>query len=116
MYTSQGDCQARKLTIYYGKEMLAIISYLNEWQAELKSTFKSFTIMTDHRNLSYFASKKLLNERQVRYNDVLQQFIFEIKWRSGDSCERPDVLSRLDQDKPKGMDDERNAGRLMQLL
>lgn len=100
----------------HDKEMLAIISCMKEWQAELKSTSKPFTILTDHRNLSYFASKKLLNERQVRYNDVLQQFIFEIKWRSGDSSERPDALSRRDQDKPKGLHDERNAGRLMQLL
>ena len=96
--------------------MLAIIACLKEWQAELKSVAKPFSILTDHRNLSYFTSKRLLNERQVRYNDVLQQFNFELKWRSGSSSERPDALSRREQDKPNGLDDERNAGRLMQLL
>lgn len=96
--------------------MLAIVSCLKEWQAELKSTAKPFIILTDHRNLNYFASKKLLNERQVRYNDVLQQFNFELKWRAGISSERPDALSRREQDKPVGLDDERNAGRLLQLL
>ena len=100
----------------HDKEMLAIIACLKEWQAELKSVAKPFTILTDHRNLSYFTSKKLLNERQVRYNDVLQQFNFELKWRSGNSSERPDALSRREQDKPRGLEDERNAGRLMQLL
>lgn len=100
----------------HDKEMLAIVACLKEWQAELKSTAKPFTILSDHRNLNYFASKKLLNERQVRYNDVLQQFNFQLKWRSGNSSERPDALSRREQDKPVGLDDERNAGRLLQLL
>ncbi|KAI0994661.1 hypothetical protein K3495_g13520, partial [Podosphaera aphanis] len=100
----------------HDKEMLAIIACLKEWQAELRSVSKPFTILTDHRNLSFFTSKRLLNERQVRYNDVLQQFSFDLKWRSGDSSERPDALSRREQDRPIGLDDERNAGRLMQLL
>ncbi|KAI0992329.1 hypothetical protein K3495_g15857, partial [Podosphaera aphanis] len=100
----------------HDKEMLAIIACLQEWQAELRSVSKPFTILSDHRNLNYFASKRLLNERQARYNDVLQQFNFLLKWRAGSACERPDALSRRDQDKPRGLSDERTAGRVMQLL
>ncbi|KAI1007237.1 hypothetical protein K3495_g981 [Podosphaera aphanis] len=95
--------------------MLAIAECLKERQAELKSVARPFKILTDHRNLSYFTSKRLLNERQVRYNDVLQQSNFELKWRSGKSSERPDALFRRQQDKPIGLEDERNAGRLMDL-
>ncbi|KAI0996343.1 hypothetical protein K3495_g11837 [Podosphaera aphanis] len=102
--------------LIHDKEMLAIVACLKEWQAELRSAAKPFTILSDHRNLNYFASKKLLNERQVRYNDVLQQFNFELKWRSGNSSEHPDAIFRREQDKPMGLDDERNAGRLLQLL
>ena len=58
----------------HDKEMLAIVECLKEWQAELKSVAKPFKIVTDHKNLSYFSTKRLLNERQVRYNDTLQQF------------------------------------------
>ena len=54
----------------YDKEMLAIVSCLREWQAELNSVARPFKIMTDHKNLSYFTTKRLLNERQTRYNDI----------------------------------------------
>lgn len=100
----------------HDKEMHAIVTCLKEWQAELKSVSKPFRIITDHKNLSFFATKRLLSERQVRYNDILQQFNFVLEWRSGNTCERPDALSRRDQDIPIGIDDERKAGRVLQLL
>lgn len=100
----------------HDKEMLSVITCLQEWQAELTSVAEPFTILTDHKNLSYFLTKRLLNERQVRYNDVLQKFRFNLKWRPGSACDRPDALSRRDQDKPRGLEDERTAGRIMQLL
>ena len=62
--------------------------------------------MTDHKNLNYFMSKRLLNERQVRYSDILQQFNFSLKWQPGNTCKRPDALLRRDQDKPKGLDNK----------
>lgn len=100
----------------HDKEMLAIVSCLQEWKAELQSVSKPFTIFTDHKNLSYFTTKRLLNERQVRYNDLIQRFNFNLKWRPGNTCDRPDALSRREQDMIKGLDDERAAGRVLQLL
>ncbi|KAI0991035.1 hypothetical protein K3495_g17152, partial [Podosphaera aphanis] len=96
--------------------MLSIVACLQEWQPELISVAKPFTILSDHRNLSFFTTKRLLSERQVRYNDVLQKFRFILKWRPGKACDRPDALSRREQDKPCGIADERTAGRLLQLL
>ena len=63
----------------HDKEMLAIVTCLKEWEAELKSVSVPFKIVTDHKNLSYIAKKRLLNERQVRYNDILQQFNFTLE-------------------------------------
>lgn len=100
----------------HDKEMLSIISCIQEWKAELQSVAKPFTIFTDHKNLNYFQTKRLLNERQVRYSDLLQQFNFVLKWRPGVACQRPDALSRREQDKPKDINDERTAGRIRQLL
>ncbi|KAI0990768.1 hypothetical protein K3495_g17419, partial [Podosphaera aphanis] len=96
--------------------MHAIVACLQEWKAELMSTAKPFKILTDHKNLKYFTTKRLLSERQVRYNDVLQQFNFTLEWRPGNISDRPDALSRRDQDKPTGLSDERTVGRIMQLL
>ncbi|KAI0991808.1 hypothetical protein K3495_g16379, partial [Podosphaera aphanis] len=100
----------------HDKEMLAIISAMQEWKAELQSVAKPFTILTDHKNLNYFATKRLLSERQARYSEILQQFRYKLKWRAGTACERPDALSRREQDKPTGLSDERTAGRVMQLF
>lgn len=52
----------------------------------------------------------------MRYNDLLQQFNYVLKWRPGNTSERPDALSRRDQDKLKGIEDERTSGRIIQLL
>ena len=100
----------------YDKEMLAIISCLKEWQAELQSVSKPFKIITDHKNLNYFTSKRLLNERQVRYSDLLQKFNFILEWKPGNTCQRPDALSRRDQDKLGNLSDERISGRVRQIL
>lgn len=80
------------------KEMPAIVTCVQEWQAELQLVARPFIIFSDHKNLNYFATKRLLNERQIRYNDVLQKFKFILKWREDRACERPDALSRSDQD------------------
>ncbi|KAI0995149.1 hypothetical protein K3495_g13032 [Podosphaera aphanis] len=78
----------------HDKEMHAIVACLQEWKAELMSTTKPSKILTDHKNLKYFTTKRLLSERQVRYNDVLQQFNFTLEWRPGNISDRPDALSR----------------------
>ena len=93
----------------HDKEMLSIVACLQDWKAELKSVAKLFKIWSDHKNLSYFASKRLLNERQVRYDNILQQFHYALEWR-------PDALTRRDQDKPTGLNDEQTAGQVMPLL
>ncbi|KAM4063812.1 reverse transcriptase (RNA-dependent DNA polymerase) [Hirsutella rhossiliensis] len=50
----------------HDKEMLAIMRCLDNWNAELRSC-GPFTILTDHRNLEYFATRQKLTERQSRW-------------------------------------------------
>ena len=52
----------------------------------------------------------------MRYNDFLQRFNFVLTWRPESACERLGTLSRRDQDKSSGVNDERTAGRILQLL
>ena len=42
----------------YNKELLAIIRYLEVWDTELRSVFKGFDIITDHKNIEYFIKKQ----------------------------------------------------------
>jgi hypothetical protein len=46
----------------YDKELLAIMKTLKEFRAELMSV-KNLLVLTDHKNLEYFTTTKLLNVR-----------------------------------------------------
>ena len=50
----------------YDKELLAIIRSLEEWRPELEGAKFPVKILSDHKNLEYFMSIKLLNRRQAR--------------------------------------------------
>ncbi|KAM4064086.1 reverse transcriptase (RNA-dependent DNA polymerase) [Hirsutella rhossiliensis] len=99
----------------HDKEMLAIMRCLDNWSAELRSC-GSFTILTDHRNLEYFMTRQKLTERQSRWAAELSQFDFKLEYRPGSEAVVPDALSRREQDKPQGIDDEREQGRMIQLI
>jgi hypothetical protein len=49
----------------YDKELLAIMKTLKEFRAELMSV-KNMLVLTDHKNLEYFITTKLLNAQQAR--------------------------------------------------
>jgi transposase InsO family protein/predicted aspartyl protease len=98
----------------YDKELLAIIKCLKEWDAELRSV-KSFTILTDHKNLEYFSSVRKLTERQMRWQLILSRFNFQLQYRPGKLSGKPDILSRREQDLPADSD-ERLSLREVQLL
>ena len=42
------------------KEMLAIVAALKEWEHMLKSCQEEFTVFTDHKNLEYFPTTKVV--------------------------------------------------------
>ncbi|KAM4057682.1 reverse transcriptase (RNA-dependent DNA polymerase) [Hirsutella rhossiliensis] len=88
---------------------------LDNWNAELRSC-GPFTILTDHRNLEYFMTRQKLTERQSRWAAELSQFDFKLEYRPGSEAVVPDALSRREQDKPQGIDDEREQGRMIQLI
>jgi ABC-type Zn uptake system ZnuABC Zn-binding protein ZnuA len=49
----------------YDKELLAIVKTLKEFRAKLMS-IENMLILTDHKNLEYFTTTKMLNARQAR--------------------------------------------------
>jgi hypothetical protein len=57
-----------------------------------------------------------LSERQVRWFLTFSQFRFQLKFRAGKKAQRPDVLSKREQDMPGEKEDERFKNRINQLL
>lgn len=102
----------------YDKELLAIIKSLEEWRPELYGAQEPFEIITDHKNLEYFTSTKMLNQRQARWAELLSGFNFRIIYRPGHKAVRPDALSRRAEDRPAHADpnDDRIKNRLQTIL
>ena len=82
----------------YDKEMLAVVTALREWKSELQSLQKEFLVVTDHKALEYFSTKRELNDRQIRWLDTLSELHFKITYRPGRENHLADALSRKSED------------------
>jgi hypothetical protein len=100
----------------HDKELLAVIKCIKEWHSELRGLKKPYTKLTDHKNLEPFTSKKILNERQIRWMEILEPLNFILKHRPGKASIIPDTLSRREQDIPKDATDSRLVHREKVLL
>ena len=82
----------------HDKEMLAIVRALEQWRAELEGLESEIQILTDHRALEYFMTKRQLTARQARWAEILSRFNFRITYRPGKQNQRADALTRREQD------------------
>ncbi|KAI6777561.1 uncharacterized protein J7T54_006734, partial [Emericellopsis cladophorae] len=89
----------------YDKELMAIIRCFEEWRPELEGASSPIKVITDHRNLEYFTTTKLLNRRQARWSEFLSRFNFQITYRPGKQGAKPDALTRRSEDLPKEGDE-----------
>lgn len=78
----------------HDKKMLAVIHAVKEWRSMLLGLQKPFLVITDHRVLEYFSTKRLLNARQARWLDVISEHHFKITYRPGSENIVADSLSR----------------------
>jgi len=78
----------------HDKELLAIVDSFQEWRHFLEGAQHLVTVHTDHKNLEYFMSAKVLNRRQARWSISLSRFNFVITYRPGSKQIQSDALSR----------------------
>ena len=69
----------------YDKELMAIIRALEECRPECEGAEPKLELITDHKKLEYFMSKRLLNRRQARWAQFRSRFDYEIVYRPGKS-------------------------------
>jgi hypothetical protein len=60
----------------------------------LQGTIKLFIIKMDYKNLIGFLITKELNQRQVRWAEILAEYYFKIEYIKGTDNIRADTLSR----------------------
>jgi hypothetical protein len=89
----------------YNKELMAIIRAFEEWRPELEGMLHPIQILSDHKNLEYFMSTKLLNCHQTRWAEYLSHFNFNIVYHLGKVGRKPDALTHRSGDLPQGGDE-----------
>jgi len=82
--------------------MTAIVAAFREWEYMLRSVEEQITVYTDHKNLEYLNSTKILNRRQHRWAEFLQSFNFKVVYCQGRLNEKADALSRRRDYHPEG--------------
>jgi len=95
----------------YDKELMAIVRAFEEWRPHLEGLRHPIQVLSDHKNLEYFMSTKLLNHRQARWSEFLSRFDFRITYRPGKAGGKPDALTQRSGDLPKERDERLLANR-----
>ena len=64
------------------------------WRHYLEGPTSPIDVVTNHKNLEYFATTKLLTRRQVRWSKYLSQFNLVIRFRPSRLGYKLDALTR----------------------
>jgi hypothetical protein len=78
----------------HDKELLAIIEALSKWDTYCRSIPYTINILSDHKNLEHWQTKRDLNLRQAWWSELLVNYHFIITYRPGKLAGKPDILSR----------------------
>jgi hypothetical protein len=84
----------------HDKELLAIIACLKEWRYLLIGAENPTKIITDHKNLLYFAASRVLKQRHARWALFLNDFNYVLIHRPGELHGKADALSRRAEYEP----------------
>ena len=78
----------------HDKELLAIFEAFKAWRHYLEGSGEPIQVITDHKNLEYFSTTKILTRRQVRWSEFLHGFNMVICFQPGRLGEKPDAMTR----------------------
>ncbi|KIJ05551.1 hypothetical protein PAXINDRAFT_48679, partial [Paxillus involutus ATCC 200175] len=93
-YLSQTFSPAERNYDIYDRELLAVIRALKAWRHYLQGTSHPLTVLTDHKNLTYFRSPQNLTRRQARWLLFLADFDLTLEHVPGTQMTPADALSR----------------------
>jgi len=85
----------------HDKELLAIVDAFKHWRRYCQGVTHQVQVLSDHHNLEYFTTTKLLNRRQAHWAQELAGIDFKIFYRPGSQNGKPDALSRRPEYRPE---------------
>ena len=86
----------------HDKELLAIFAAFTTWRHYLEGSAIPIDVVTDHKNLEYFCTSKVLTCHQARWSEFLSQFNLVIRFRPGRLGTKPNSLTQCWDVYPKG--------------
>jgi len=78
----------------HNKELLAIFEAFRNWRHYLEGSASPIDIVTDHKNLKYFSTSKVLSRQQARWSEFLSQFNLVIHFCPRKLGAKLDTLTR----------------------
>ena len=90
----------------HNKELLTIYESFWTWRHYLEGSATLINIITNHKNLEYFSTTKILSRRQAHWSELLSQFNLVIRFCPGKLREKPNALTRWWDIYPKGGDSD----------
>jgi len=78
----------------HDKELLAIFEAFQNWRHYLEGSASPIDVITDHKNLEYFSTSKVLSRRQAQWSEFLSQFNLVIRFCPGKPGAKLDALTR----------------------
>jgi len=101
-------------------ELLAIVDCFKQWRHYLEGAQHQVELLSDHANLVWFMTTKVLSRRQVRWAEWLASIDFRVTYRAGKLNEAADAASRrpdyLDQGHSGRWNDEKDTEQVLQRL
>jgi len=85
----------------HDKELLAIVDAFKHWRRYCEGATHQVQVFSDHHNLEYFTTTKVLNRQQARWAQELAGIDFKIYYRPGTRNGKPDALSRRSEYRPE---------------
>jgi hypothetical protein len=84
----------------HDKELLAIVDSFKLWRRYVEGSLFTVLVYSDHQNLEYFTTTKILNRRQARWAQELAGIDFKICYRPRTLNSKLDTLSRQSEYRP----------------
>jgi len=85
----------------HNKELLAVVDAFKHWRRYCERATHQVQVYSDHQNLEYFTTTKVLNRRQAHWAQELAGIDFRIYYRPGTQNGIPDALSRHSEYRPE---------------
>ena len=92
----------------YDRELLAIIRALEEWRHYIQGSPHTTTVLSDHKNLTYYREAQKLNRQQARWSLYLSEFDVKLVHTPGHKMIQSDALSRRPDFVPENDTDNDN--------